>query len=124
MPLTSPPEQKERGSRQLPYSSRINTRRSGLSFAKRTYLPRVFGLGVGMFCVSSVLYTQNSPLWLWLMLAINGLVWPHIAFLLALRSEQPFDQEIINMKMLTFLMLTMFLVLKFSGFFLKVSIQP
>ena len=34
------------------------------------------------------------------------------------------NAEIINMKMLiTFLMLTIFFVLKFSGFFLKVSIQ-
>lgn len=82
----------------MPYSSRINTRRSGLSFAKRTYLPRAFGLGIGMFCVGSVLYTQNAPLWLWLMLVLNGLVWPHIAYLLASRSEQPFEQEIINMK--------------------------
>ncbi|HEI6963876.1 TPA: diguanylate cyclase [Yersinia enterocolitica] len=82
----------------MPYSSRINTRRSGLSFAKRTYLPRVFGLGIGMLCVSAVLYTQNSPLWLWIMLALNGLGWPHIAFLLASRSEEPFEQEILNMK--------------------------
>lgn len=51
-----------------------------------------------MFCVGSVLYTQNAPLWLWLMLVLNGLVWPHIAYLLASRSEQPFEQEIINMK--------------------------
>ncbi|WP_145484853.1 diguanylate cyclase [Yersinia aldovae] len=82
----------------MPYSARINTRRSGLSFAKRTYLPRAFGLGIGMFCVASVLYTQDTPLWLWLLLAVYGLIWPHIAYLLAARSEQPFEQEITNMK--------------------------
>lgn len=82
----------------MPYPSTINSRRAGLSFAKRIYLPRVFGLGIGMLCIGSVLYTQNSPLWLWALLALNGVVWPHIAFLLAQRSEQPFQQEMLNMK--------------------------
>ncbi|MEY4921328.1 MAG: hypothetical protein RLY17_45 [Pseudomonadota bacterium] len=82
----------------MPYSTIISTRRSGLSFAKRTYLPRAFGLGIGIFCVVSVLYTQNTPVWLWVLLAINGLIWPHVAYLLAARAQQPFEQEIINMK--------------------------
>ena len=34
-----------------------------------------------------------TPSWLWVLLAINGLLWPHIAYQLARRSRQPFEAE-------------------------------
>ena len=42
-----------------------NQRGKGLSFARRIYLPRIIGLGVGFFSVAAALYPLNMPAWLW-----------------------------------------------------------
>ncbi|CAB1211618.1 diguanylate cyclase [Serratia liquefaciens] len=75
----------------------IDTRKSGLSFARRTYLPRIVGLGIGSLCVFSVFYTQNTALWLWVLLILHGFIWPHLAYQWARRSSQPFKAEIRNL---------------------------
>jgi len=57
--------------------------------AQRDYLPRCIGLGLGAVAVGSVLYeTGADPGW-WVLLLINGFLWPHAAFLLARRSPDP-----------------------------------
>ena len=50
----------------------FDARKSGLSFAKRTYLPRVAGLGLGFICVCAALYPLAPPTAVWLLLAFHG----------------------------------------------------
>ncbi|MBV6816482.1 diguanylate cyclase [Rahnella sp. PD12R] len=75
-----------------------DTHHSGIRFAKRTYLPRIVGLGTGSFCVGSVMIEHTTPVWLWLLLFLNGFIWPHIAYWKAKRSATPFNSEINNLK--------------------------
>ena len=75
-----------------------DTHHSGLRFAKRTYLPRIVGLGTGSFCVGSVMIEHTTPGWLWLLLFINGFIWPHIAYWKAKQSSAPFRSEIHNLQ--------------------------
>lgn len=66
---------------------------SGLSFAKRIYLPRCIGLGIGFFCVAAGIWPLDPAPWLWALLAFNGFLWPHLAFQIARRSARPFQTE-------------------------------
>lgn len=70
-----------------------NNSRRGLSFVKRVYPARALGLGLGALAVGAVLYEQQLHWGYWLLLAINGLVWPHIAYLIAIHSRTPFATE-------------------------------
>ncbi|OMQ25527.1 diguanylate cyclase [Serratia oryzae] len=73
------------------------TRRSGLGFAKRTYLPRIVGLAIGSLCVLAAIFPLHPPFAVWLLLAFNGFVWPHIAYQWSIRSDKPFATEIRNL---------------------------
>jgi len=55
------------------------------------------GLGAGFFAVASVLYQNDVHALAWAALIFNGLVWPHLAFLLAGRSADPQRAEIRNL---------------------------
>ncbi|WP_371921118.1 diguanylate cyclase [Pseudomonas sp. HMWF021] len=70
-----------------------NQRGKGLSFARRIYLPRAIGLGVGFFSVAAALYPLNMPGWLWALLVFNGFVWPHLAYQVSTRSAFPYHAE-------------------------------
>jgi diguanylate cyclase len=74
-----------------------NNRGKGLSFARRIYLPRIIGLGVGFFCVGAALYPLNMPGWIWAMLLFNGFAWPHLAYQISTRSAFPYQAERRNM---------------------------
>ena len=76
-----------------------NKRGKGLSFAKRIYVPRTVGLGVGCFSVMAALYPLNMPIWVWALLLFNGFIWPHLAFQLSTRSAYPYEAERRNMLM-------------------------
>ena len=65
----------------------------GLSFAKRMYLPRSVGLGVGFFCIAAALYPANLPAWAWALMIFNGFGWSHVAYRLARSSSQPYRAE-------------------------------
>jgi diguanylate cyclase len=65
----------------------------GLSFAKRMYLPRSVGLGVGFFCIAAALYPNNLPAWAWALMIFNGFGWSHAAYQLARSSKQPYRAE-------------------------------
>ncbi len=65
----------------------------GLSFVRRIYLPRIIGLGIGLFAVMAAISPLNPPTWAWALLLLNGLVWPHVAYLWALRSATPYQAE-------------------------------
>src|SRR5258706_312047 len=63
----------------------------GQRFARRMYLPRVLGLGLGAACIGGGLWEIGAPLWQWLILAAHTLVWPHFAYRLARRVRQTND---------------------------------
>jgi diguanylate cyclase len=65
----------------------------GLSFARRMYIPRSVGLGVGFFCVAAALYPADLSAWAWALMIFNGYVWPHLAYQLARWSKQPYRAE-------------------------------
>ena len=70
-----------------------NQRGKGLSFARRIYLPRIIGLGVGFFSVAAALYPLHMPTWLWALLVFNGFIWPHLAYQVSTRSTFPYHAE-------------------------------
>ena len=66
-------------------------------FVRRLHRMRTLGLGLGALCVASVLRLHEAPLGWWLLLAFNGLVWPHVALLLSSRSTNPRQVEVRNL---------------------------
>ncbi len=69
----------------------------GVSFARRIYLPRTIGLGVGSVCVATALYPLPSTHWVWALLVLHAFVWPHLAWQWARRSANPYRAELRNM---------------------------
>lgn len=65
----------------------------GLSFVKRVYPARALGLGLGAFAVGAALLPQGHPPFYWVLWALNGFIWPHLAYFKALRSPTPFQTE-------------------------------
>lgn len=65
----------------------------GLSFAKRMYVPRAVGTGLGFFCVMVGLTPLQPEWWVWALLIAHGFIWPHLAFQLARRSANPYLAE-------------------------------
>lgn len=71
----------------------IATPKPGLSFAKRTSIPRAIGLAVGFFSVAGVLWgRQHSPL-LWVLLLSYCFAWPWLAYFLSRLATSPFLSE-------------------------------
>ena len=66
-------------------------------FVRRLHRMRTLGLGLGALCVASVLRLHEAPLGWWLLLAFNGLLWPHVALFLSSRSTNPRRMEIRNL---------------------------
>ncbi|MEQ9880367.1 diguanylate cyclase AdrA [Pectobacterium aroidearum] len=71
----------------------VDIRRSGLRFSQRVYIPRIVGTILCSLFIASVLITKPTPLLLWGLLLLNAFVWPHIAYLLSLRSRDPMRCE-------------------------------
>src|SRR5262245_51984741 len=69
----------------------------GGRFARRMYLPRVIGLGLGTICVGGGLWEVGAPIWVWALLIFNTLVWPHLAVRVAMASRDPFRAELRNL---------------------------
>lgn len=72
-------------------------RGKGLSFARRIYMPRTIGLGIGCFSVAAALYPLSLPTWVWLLLLFNGFIWPHLAYQLSTRAAFPYKAETRNL---------------------------
>lgn len=70
-----------------------NQRGKGLSFARRIYMPRTVGLGIGCICVTAALYPLGMPSWVWILMLLNGFAWPHLAYQMACRSPFPYQAE-------------------------------
>src|ERR1051325_8669009 len=64
-----------------------------LRFVTRVYRLRLLGLALGALPVASVLYQLHAAWWLWGLLGVNALVWPHLEHLRASRSARPIDTE-------------------------------
>ena len=69
----------------------------GRRFARRMYLPRILGIGAGMVCVAGGLWEAAAPFWEWILLAANGVLWPHLAYRLARYRADPYRAELRNL---------------------------
>ncbi len=76
-----------------------NQRGKGLSFARRIYAPRTFGLSIGCLSVSAAMYPLNMPAWVWALLLACGFIWPHLAYQRSSRSSYPYRAERHNLLM-------------------------
>jgi len=73
------------------------SREDGLRFAQRMYRLRPFGLALGAVCVGGALWVRGAHPLVWTALALNALAWPHLAYLLARRSADPYRAERLNL---------------------------
>ncbi len=64
--------------------------------SKRVYFLRIMGLALGFLCAASVFYQKQMHLIVWLIIIINGFLWPHIAYYLAKESSNPHKAELRN----------------------------
>lgn len=55
----------------------------------RSHQLRTLGLGLGAVMVGGVLYRVDAPVWVWLLVALHGFAWPHIACRISRRSADP-----------------------------------
>jgi diguanylate cyclase len=69
----------------------------GRRFARRMYLPRTVGLGLGALAIGAGLYEVGAPAWVWVLLVVNLFGWPHVAYAAALRSRNPYRAELRNL---------------------------
>lgn len=75
-------------------SDPVEARPPGRGLPRRVYGPRAAGVGLGALAVgAALLQSGDTPSWLWVLLAVNGLLWPHIAYQLARRSRRPYEAE-------------------------------
>lgn len=73
------------------------------TFVRRIYVPRIVGLGLGFLCVASVFFQKETHPLVWLGLIANGFLWPHIAYFIANNSRNPYEAEIRNLLIDSFL---------------------
>jgi diguanylate cyclase len=76
---------------------REGRREEGLRFAQRIYAPRAFGLAAGGLCIGGVLWENGAGTLAWLALGLSSLVWPHVAYQIARRAEDPYRAELRNL---------------------------
>jgi diguanylate cyclase len=69
------------------------TQDDGLRFAQRMYRLRPLGLALGAVCVGGALWAQGAHPLVWAALGVNALAWPHFAYWLARRSDDPYCAE-------------------------------
>ena len=65
----------------------------GRRFARRMYVPRIVGYLLGALCIGGGLWEVDAPAWVWALLAVQALVWPHLCYPLAARSRDPYHGE-------------------------------
>ena len=64
---------------------------------RHIYPLRALGMGLGGLLLGSVLPGNQSPAWTWWLLALGALAWPHLAYLLARHSRDPYRAEVRNL---------------------------
>jgi diguanylate cyclase len=65
----------------------------GIGLARRIYLPRTVGLGIGSLCAGAGLYQAGAPTWAWGVMLAYCFAWPHIALRISSRSASPYAAE-------------------------------
>ena len=70
-----------------------NKRGKGLSFVRRIYVPRTIGMGIGLLGVYAGMLPLDPAPWVWFAMFFNGLLWPHLAYQIGLRSSTPYQAE-------------------------------
>jgi len=75
----------------------------GLSLARRLYTSRTLGLALGLLCVSVAMYPLNPAPWVWVVMLLNGVLWPHLAYQWARRATIPYHAEHRNLLVDAFL---------------------
>jgi diguanylate cyclase len=76
---------------------RSGTRGDALRFPWRLYRVRIVGMALGAICIAAVLYQNQAHRSTWMLLAMSGLAWPHLAYLLARASTDPARAESRNL---------------------------
>lgn len=66
------------------------------SLPQRTYRFRVLGMGLGALPLIVVMHELGSPWPAWAWMVFGCFVWPHLAYLVARRSADPFKAELRN----------------------------
>ena len=61
------------------------------------YTPRIIGFVLGAICIGGGLWEVGAPPWVWVLLALHALAWPHITYLIAARSRDPYRAELRNL---------------------------
>lgn len=69
----------------------------GFGVSGRVYPARVVGLGLGFLCVAGSLFDGPTPWWAWVMLAVHGFAWPHLAYWRSQRATDPRPVELRNL---------------------------
>ncbi|TYT27242.1 diguanylate cyclase [Luteimonas viscosa] len=64
---------------------------------QRTYVFRLLGMGLGALCIAAVLRENGASPLVWSLCAFTGLVWPHLALLVARSSASPYRAELRNL---------------------------
>ncbi len=70
--------------------------RNQQSLPRRTYRFRILGMGLSSLPIIVVMLELQSGWISWAWMALSCLLWPHLAFLLATRSRDPFRAELRN----------------------------
>lgn len=64
---------------------------------RRIYLFRIVGMALGGVAAACVLLDHDAPIPAWAFLVFCSLLWPHLAYQLAIRSRDPYQAEIRNL---------------------------
>ena len=67
--------------------------RARAALPRRIYRYRVLGMGLGALAMAMVLWELQAGPLRWILCALTGLAWPHLAYQLAKRSADPFKAE-------------------------------
>ncbi|TAL86672.1 MAG: diguanylate cyclase [Rhodanobacter sp.] len=68
-------------------------REKHLEYVALVHRMRTLGSGLGALPVASVLYQQNASRWLWALVILHAVIWPHVAWVIASRAENPARAE-------------------------------
>ena len=71
----------------------LATRAIGAGLPRRVRAPRAVGMAVGAICIAAALYQHGGPAWLWLWMAIQVPLWPHVAYAFSSRNARPHEAE-------------------------------
>ena len=68
-----------------------------MRLSRQVYRLRVLGLALGFIAVGAAFSERHAPPVAWAALVLHGLVWPHVAWMLARRSASPHRAERLNL---------------------------